>query len=111
IDYDGSSVQGNHSLNSVYNFTYAYTVVPHKYVLTPDIPGNEGCFKPVTIRAPEGSILNAAKPIGVGHRVLIGHFLHAAIYRALAEVLPDKVQADSGSCPNWSSAWISIGKD
>lgn len=111
IDYAGSSPQGNHSLNSVYNFTYGYSVVPLKYILAPNRPGNEGCFNPLTIKAPMGSIVNAAKPIAVGHRVLIGHFLHASIYRALAEVIPEKVQADSGSCPNWSSAWISIGKE
>ena len=111
IDYAGSSPQGNHSLNSVYNFTYAFSVVPLKHVLAPNRPSNDGCFNPFTVKAPKGSIVNATKPIAVGHRVLIGHFLHASIYRALAEAIPEKVQADSGSCPNWSSAWISIGKE
>jgi N-methylhydantoinase B len=37
----------------------------------------------------------------VGARHLIGHQLQAAVFEALAKVLPDRVQADSGT-PLWS---------
>ena len=40
-------------------------------------------------------------PAAVGARHLIGHQLQAAVFEALAQVMPDRVQADSGT-PLWS---------
>ncbi|MBI4279680.1 MAG: hydantoinase B/oxoprolinase family protein [Armatimonadetes bacterium] len=110
VDYAGTSQQVNYALNSCMNFTYAYTVVPLKLVTAPRIPINSGLLRPLEVTAPPGTIVNPVPPVAVGQRVLVGHFLHAAIFRALAPVLPDRVQADSGSCPNWSSSWNSIGQ-
>jgi len=51
--------------------------------------------------APEGTIVNAKPPAAVGARHLIGHQLQAAVFEALSQVLPERVQADSGT-PLWS---------
>jgi N-methylhydantoinase B len=99
-DYDGSSAQIDYALNSVMNYTFAYTAFPLKCITSPQIPNNEGSFAPITVSAPLGTIVNPTYPAPVGGRALIGHFLAAAVFQALAPVLPDMIQAPSGS-PLW----------
>lgn len=100
IDYSGTSQQLPHALNVVPIYTFAYTVYGLKALLCPDIPNNEGSFMPITTKAPLGSLLNPTYPAASGGRSAIGHLLPAAVFKALADVLPDKVWA-SGS-PNSS---------
>src|SRR5699024_10446038 len=58
VDYAGSSPQSKHGVNVVLNYTRAYTSFAIKAALSPDVPHNEGAFRPVSTRAPEGSVLN-----------------------------------------------------
>ena len=99
-DYAGTSAQVDIALNSVANYTFAYTAYPVKCLTSPEIPNNEGSFNPITVSAPEGTILNPRYPAPVGGRAMIGHFLSAAVFQALAPVLPEASQAPSGS-PLW----------
>ena len=99
-DYSGSSPQVDIALNSVANYTFAYTAYPLKCLTSPEVPNNEGSFRPIAVSAPEGTILNPRFPAPVGGRAMIGHFLSAAVFQALAPVIPDRSQAPSGS-PLW----------
>jgi N-methylhydantoinase B len=100
IDYAGTSAQLPRALNVVPIYTFAYTVYGLKALLCADIPNNEGSFLPISTQAPLGSLLNPTYPAASGGRSAIGHLLPAAVFKALAEVLPNKVWA-SGS-PNSS---------
>lgn len=93
IDYAGTSPQLPHALNVVPIYTFAYTVYGLKALLCPDIPNNEGSFLPISTRAPLGSLLNPTYPAASGGRSAIGHLLPAAVFKALADVLPEKVWA------------------
>ncbi|NWF57300.1 MAG: hydantoinase B/oxoprolinase family protein [Syntrophaceae bacterium] len=99
VDYEGTSSQIDRGLNCVMAYTESYTTYPIKCALDPFTPKNEGSYRPIRVKAPEGSILNPRFPAPVNARQLIGHFLSAAIFGALAEVIPDRVIADSGSQP------------
>ncbi|MBP8296445.1 MAG: hydantoinase B/oxoprolinase family protein [Burkholderiales bacterium] len=101
IDYAGSSPQSEFGINESYNHTFAYTLCPFKCMLCPEIPNNAGFTRLFTVTAPEGSIVNSRFPAAVGARQLVGHLLQAAVFDALAEVMPDRVQADSGT-PLWT---------
>ena len=68
--------------------------------MSPDVPNNEGAFRPLRITAPEGSILNARHPAPVAARHVVGHFLPHAIAGALKEALPERVMAE-GSANIW----------
>jgi N-methylhydantoinase B len=46
--------------------------------------------------APPGCILNALPPFATGGRHAMGHFVTPLVYGALAQALPDRVQAGSG---------------
>jgi N-methylhydantoinase B len=101
VDFEGTSPQINRPINSVLNYTYAYACYALKCALDPFAPNNEGSFRPITIKAPEGSILNAKKPAPVWGRHLSGHYVPPAIYAALSSAIPKRVIADSGS-PLWN---------
>jgi len=105
IDYTGTSKQIDRGLNSVMNYTYAYSVYPIKCALDPMTPRNDGAYRPVTVTAPEGTILNPRFPAPCSARQLTGHLLAGVIYRALAQAVPDKVIAESGSAPTLRSVY------
>ena len=102
VDYAGSSPQVDRGINVVYNYTHAYTTYPLKCAISPEIPNNEGSFRPITVKAPEASILNARFPCAVGARHLIGHFLSQALFGALSQAIPQRVIAD-GSAGLWNT--------
>ncbi|MCR9197094.1 MAG: hydantoinase B/oxoprolinase family protein [Planctomycetaceae bacterium] len=110
IDFAGSSPQSQRGINVVHNYTSGYASFAMKAAISPDVPHNEGAFRPVRITAPEGSILNCRRPAAVASRHLVGHFLPSAIFGALAQVIPDRVVAGSAD-PIWMSIWRATWPD
>ncbi len=110
IDYAGTSKQIGRGLNSVMNYTYAYSVYPVKCALDPMTPRNEGSYRSVTVDAPLGSLLNPRFPAPCNARQLTGHLLAGAIYGALAQAIPDRVTAESGSAPTLRSVYGGIDR-
>ena len=100
VDYAGSSPQVGRGINVAFNYTHAYTTYAIKCAISPDVPNNEGSFRPVAVEAPAGCILNAAFPAPVAGRHLVGHFLPSAIFGALAQAAPDRVTA-----PGFDGLW------
>lgn len=97
VDYTGSDLQRTAGgINCALIYTEAHTVYPLKCMLTPDVPNNEGTFRPIGIHAPEGSILNCTPPASVNSRTRTGWHIHSLLFGALAEALPDRVQAGNG---------------
>ncbi|HOW55990.1 MAG TPA: hydantoinase B/oxoprolinase family protein [Syntrophorhabdaceae bacterium] len=111
VDLDGSSGQVNWGGNVVYNFTYAYVFMAVKSMFAPDIPNNEGCARPISLTAPEGTVINCKFPAAVAARMGVGHFLTEVIYRALSDVLPAKVIAASGGTPAAMNVFYGKRKD
>ena len=109
VDFAGTSEQVDQGgVNVVYAYTWAFTTYPLKCVLDPLTYRNEGSYRPFTIKAPEGSILNATYPSPVSSRHLTGHCITAAVFGALAPILPDTVIADSGSTPQYISFFSGV---
>jgi N-methylhydantoinase B/oxoprolinase/acetone carboxylase alpha subunit len=97
VDYAGSAPQTiAGGISCAFIYTRAHTVYPLKSLLTPRIPSNEGCFRPIQISAPERSILNALPPASVNSRTKTGWHIHTLLFRALSGVLPERVQAGNG---------------
>ncbi|UCF91570.1 MAG: hydantoinase B/oxoprolinase family protein [Desulfobacterales bacterium] len=99
IDFDGTSPQVDWGGNVVYNFTYAYVFMAIKSAFDPDIPINEGAIRPVTMTAPEGTVVNCRFPAPVAARMQIGHFMTEMVFKALATATPDNIIAGSGGTP------------
>jgi N-methylhydantoinase B len=102
IDYDGSSPQSERGINVVLNYTAAYTTFGVKCAISPEVPNNDGSFRPIHVTAPEGCILNALHPAPVGARHIIGHFLPGLVHGALARAIPDRVLAQ-GADSLWNT--------
>ncbi|RMF83796.1 MAG: hydantoinase B/oxoprolinase family protein, partial [Nitrospinota bacterium] len=97
VDYSGSAPQVDQGgINCTFIYTKGHTYFPLHCLLTPHIPNNEGCFVPISVYAPPGSILNCTPPASVGSRVKTGWHIHTALFEALAQVLPDRIQAGNG---------------
>ena len=104
IDFSGSSPQSTRGINVVLNYTHAYASFAIKAAICPDVPHNDGSFRPVHVSAPAGSIMNALDPAPVASRQVIGHFIPSAIYAALSGALPGRLMAP-GADPIWLSVW------
>lgn len=105
VDLDGSSPEVDWGGNVVYNFTYAYVFMAIKSAFNPDIPNNEGCIRPITMKAPEGSVVNCRFPAAVAARLQVGHFMTELVFRALAPAAPNKILAASGGTPAWMNVF------
>jgi N-methylhydantoinase B len=104
IDFTGSSPQSTRGINVVLNYTHAYASFAIKAAICPDVPHNEGSFRPVHVSAPPGCILNALDPAPVASRQVIGHFIPSAIFAALSGAMPGRLMAP-GADPIWLSVW------
>jgi 5-oxoprolinase (ATP-hydrolysing)/N-methylhydantoinase A len=97
LDFAGAPAQlAQGGLNCTYSYTAAHATYPMKCILTPELRSNAGCYRPFTVMAPEGSILNCTKPASVNLRTRVGWYIAPNVFRALADAAPGRVQAATG---------------
>jgi N-methylhydantoinase B/oxoprolinase/acetone carboxylase alpha subunit len=97
VDFEGAPDQlAQGGINCTLSYTSAHATYPLKCMLTPEVRGNAGCYRPFGVKAPEGSILNAQYPAAVNLRTRTGWYISPGIFRALAPALPTRVQAATG---------------
>jgi N-methylhydantoinase B len=101
FDYVGTSTQVEKPVNAPLGVTVAgiyYTLIS---VLDPTIPVNDGCFRPVTLRVPEGCMMNPRRPAPVaGGNVETSQRNVDAIMKAFSQMVPEKVPAASQGTMN-----------
>lgn len=97
VDFDGTSPESKLGINVVLNYTRAYATFCFKAAINPEVPNNEGAFRPVEVRAPAGCILNAQRPAPVAGRHILGHLVPNLMFGALAQVVPDRVTAEGAA--------------
>ncbi len=101
VDFDGSAPQCKGSVNAVYAIAVSATAYVFRCVLGLDIPGNSGCMAPVTVRAPEGTVVNAMRPAAVAAgNVETAQRIVDVLIGALAQACPDRVPAASQGTMN-----------
>jgi len=100
IDYAGTDPQVDRAINCAMCYTYAMSVYGVKCCTSPNLPNNEGAFRPITVRGPDGCIVNPVFPASGGSRMLIGHYLPMLVFGCLGDVVPERVIAACGS-PMW----------
>jgi len=100
IDYAGSDRQVDRAINCAYCYTYAMSMYGVKICTSPELPNNEGAWRPISVTAPPGSIVNPQFPASGGSRMLIGHYLPMLVLGCLGQVVPERVMAACGS-PMW----------
>ena len=96
IDFAGTGGVVARGVNVPFCYTRAMALYAVKCLTVPTMPNNEGATGPIAVSAPVGSILNALPPAATGARHVIGHYVVPCVFGALAEAVPDMVQADCG---------------
>jgi N-methylhydantoinase B len=97
FDFTGSDPQVAGARNCVMMATLACVFHAVKVVFDPDLSPNGGFHRPITVTAPEGSILSCAAPAPVGDRGRTSQVLGDLLMGALAKAVPDRVMAGCGS--------------
>jgi N-methylhydantoinase B len=97
VDYTGTSPVSSFGINVPMLYTTAYTAFGVKCLTAPAIPNNAGSLAPITVSAPEGSILNAPRPCAVAIRHVIGHVLPDVVFGCLHQALPGGAPAEGAS--------------
>ena len=100
LDFHGSAPPSKHGINVPINYTEAYAVFGLKCAIAPDIPNNHGSLAVFEVTAPEGSILNAQKPLPVCSRHILGQLLPDVALGCLSGLMPEAIPAE-GAATLW----------
>jgi N-methylhydantoinase B len=93
-DFTGASPQVPVPVNSTLAVSAAAVFIALKSILDPAAPLNQGSFRPITVVAPEGTIVNVTPPAPAGSHGEIRKRVIAVTVGALAQVVPDLVAGD-----------------
>ncbi|CEP59982.1 5-oxoprolinase LALA0_S01e00342g [Lachancea lanzarotensis] len=98
FDFDGTSPQVYGNLNAPEAITNSAILYCLRCLVNRDIPLNQGCLKPVTVKIPKGSILSPTKGVAVvGGNVLTSQRVTDVVLKTF------KIMADSqGDCNNFT---------
>lgn len=101
VDFEGSAPQVMGNVNAVSAIVRSATWYCVRLIAEDDVPVNEGCFQPVTVLTPEGSVLNPHFPaaVAVGNTET-GQRVVDTVLGALAQALPDIIPAASQGTMN-----------
>ena len=101
LDYEGTAPQRAMPLNSVYGVTLSGAYYALRAVTDPRIPMNDGSFRPIAVRVPEGTLLNPRRPAPVSAGNVETSMRNAdLVLGALARLAPGRVPAQSGGSMN-----------
>ena len=101
IDFTGSAPQVEGSVNANYAMTLSACLYAFRCLVGDDVLYNAGVARPLTVIAPEGSIVNARRPAAVaGGNVETSQRITDVVLGALGKALPDRMPAASQGTMN-----------
>ena len=108
IDFEGTAGAAAGNVNCPLSVTRSASLFAVKTLLPADVPANAGAYAPVTVRAPEGSLVNAQRPSAVvAGNVETSQRIADTVLLALAQVadLPAQGQGTMNNVVLGTSAW------
>ncbi|WP_394294978.1 hydantoinase B/oxoprolinase family protein [Halorubrum hochstenium] len=94
VDFAGTSDQVDGNLNAPFSVAKSAVYFVVRAVTDPEIPPNHGCYEPVSVSAPEGSLLDPRPPAAVvGGNVETSQRVTDVTLAALAEAVPEEIPA------------------
>jgi N-methylhydantoinase B len=106
IDFEGTDPQQDGNLNCPLAVTRSASYFVVRCLAAPDVPASGGAFAPVTVRAPEGSLVHARSPAAVaGGNVETSSRIVDAVFAAFGQAVPVPAQGQ-GTMNN-----ITLGND
>jgi N-methylhydantoinase B/oxoprolinase/acetone carboxylase alpha subunit len=108
-DFTGSAPQAVGPVNAIYAVTASAIYNAFLHLTDPSIPRNEGCYRPFTIIAPPGTIVNCSFPAPVaGGNTETSPRITDMVFGALQDAIPDRIAA---ACGGTSSPFLFGGVD
>jgi N-methylhydantoinase B len=117
VDLAGTSAQATGAINASVSQTLSGILYAVRCFADPAIAMNEGCFRPLTVHLPRGSLVNPEPPAACGGRLVTVAAATEAILEALALARPDdavaassliQVYALSGASPDDGATWLNL---
>jgi len=94
VDFSGTSQQVRGPVNAVFAVTASATYYAVRAFTDPEIPPNSGCYRPIDITAPQGSIVNACLPAPVvGGNLETSQRIVDIVLGALGKLAPERSMA------------------
>jgi len=94
MDFSGTDPQVKGMFNCPLSSAHAAAVTAVRSILTDkDIPANDGCNRPLTLRFPKGSVLNPNRLAPVRARMSSAYRAFDAVHAALVQAMPERVPA------------------
>ncbi|WP_239524532.1 hydantoinase B/oxoprolinase family protein [Halogeometricum borinquense] len=101
VDFDGTAPQVAGNVNAPLAVAKSAVYFVVRCVTDPEIPPNQGCYDPITVSVPEGTLLNPDAPAAVvGGNVETSQRVTDVVFTALAEAAPDRVPAQGQGTMN-----------
>lgn len=98
VDYTGSSRQARGPINATLGVTISATYNAILHLTDPTIPKNSGCFRPIRVVAPPGTIVNVDYPAPeVGGNTETHPRIAGTLLGALGKAIPHRAMAAEGS--------------
>jgi N-methylhydantoinase B len=93
VDLSGSGPQATGPVNAT--LASSASAVCYSVIACADqsVAPNAGCYRPIKLVAPEGSVVNARHPAPVAHRMVTSHRLANVLLGALHKAVPDRIPA------------------
>jgi N-methylhydantoinase B len=95
VDFDGTSPQVKGPFNAVPSSVQATVFYVLRAITDPAIPNNAGCYRPVKLRLPAGSLVNPRPPAAVNARSTTIKRIADVLLGALVKAIPDRLPAAS----------------
>lgn len=94
-DFAGTSPQVKGPFNMTPSSTLSAACFVIRAITDPTIPNNAGCFRPITLKLPEGSLVNPLPPSPCGARTATILRTADVLLGALVKALPERLPACS----------------
>jgi len=112
VDWSGTSPQVRGGVNAPISFCKSNVYAALRSIMPADVPNCHGYTRPITVTAPEASVVNARYPAPCGARGITGYRIVDCMFGALAQAVPDRVAADGagGSTLPSFGGWSEDGR-
>ena len=98
VDYTGSSKQAKGPINATLGVAWSAAFNAILHMTDETIPLNSGCFRPIRVIAPAGTVMNVDYPGSeVGGNTETHPLIVSAIFGAMVDCVPDRVMASEGT--------------
>jgi N-methylhydantoinase B len=109
VDFTGTDNQARGPINSSHSQSLSCVLFVLRCFLDPDIPMNEGLYRPIHTNFPPGSLVNVSYPAACNLRLATGQAIIDSLFRAFAQIYPDRTMAGAATVHTVNAHGMQIG--